>query len=257
MLLFLKLILVPGLIAAVTLAARRWGPRIGGWLTGMPLVAGPTLFFLAVEQGDTFAAHAAGATLVALIGVAAFAVAYARLCVRAPWPLALPAAWTVFVLTTVVLNAATWNLLVALGAAIFSFVVAQWLLPAERAAPPSLPSPMWDLPLRIVAAVTLVLTVTHLAARLGPRLSGALTPFPVALSILIAFAHAQQGAGTAIRFLRAFLPAMGSFALFCFTVAAATVPLGHYLAFLVALALQLAVHGLILWRTSAGTARTS
>ena len=48
-LLALKLVLVPGLVAGVTLGARRWGPRIGGWLTAMALVAGPTLFFLAMD----------------------------------------------------------------------------------------------------------------------------------------------------------------------------------------------------------------
>jgi hypothetical protein len=43
----------------------------------MPMVAGPTLFFIALEQGDAFAAQAAGATLVSLMAVAAFALAAA------------------------------------------------------------------------------------------------------------------------------------------------------------------------------------
>lgn len=250
MLLTLKLLLVPGLIGAVTLATRRWGPRIGGWLTGMPLVAGPTLFFIAVEQGDAFAARAAGATLVALIGVAAFAVSYGQLCRRRRWPVSLALSWLVFVAVTLVLNAMAWNQVLALAAAMASFAIAQWLLPADQGSRPLAPSPIWDLPLRMLAAVSLVLTVTYLAADLGPRLSGALTPFPVALSILVVFTQSQQGSATAIRFLRAFLPAMWSFALFCFAVATTTVPLGHYLAFPAALALQLVVHGLILWLTS-------
>ena len=74
MLLVLKLVLVPALVVAVTLATRWWGPRVGGWLTGMPIVAGPALFFLALEQGDAFASEAARATLVALIGVAVLAI---------------------------------------------------------------------------------------------------------------------------------------------------------------------------------------
>ena len=48
MTLLLKLVLVPGLIALVTVAGRRFGPRIGGWLNALPLVAGPVLFFLAL-----------------------------------------------------------------------------------------------------------------------------------------------------------------------------------------------------------------
>src|SRR6185295_5365099 len=56
--LLLKLVLVPGLIALVTVAGRRFGPRIGGWLNALPLVAGPVLFFLALEQGDACVARA-------------------------------------------------------------------------------------------------------------------------------------------------------------------------------------------------------
>jgi hypothetical protein len=72
----------------------------------------------------------------------------------------------------------------------------------------------------------------------------------VALSILVVFTHSQAGAATVIRFLRAFLPAMWSFALFCFVVSVTTVTAGRYLAFTTALVVQLVVHGLILWRTT-------
>src|SRR5260221_10047723 len=58
MLLILKLTLVPSLVLGATLAVRRWGPRIGGLLTGLPIVSGPALFFFAVEQGNAFAAVA-------------------------------------------------------------------------------------------------------------------------------------------------------------------------------------------------------
>lgn len=104
----------------------------------------------------------------------------------------------------------------------------------------------WDVPLRMAAAVVVIVVVTHFAAWLGPTLSGALTPFPVAIAILAVFTQAQQGAAAAIRFIRAFLPAMWSFSLFCFAVAVVVVPLGHALGFIVALVLQLVAHGLVL-----------
>jgi len=66
--------------------------------------------------------------------------------------------------------------------------------------------------------------------------------------VLLVFAHAQEGPPLAIRLLRGFLPAMWGFALFCLVVAVAMVPLGPGLAFLLALAVQTAVHGLVLWR---------
>src|SRR5262245_59531611 len=69
-LLLMKVVLVPALVVFVTLGGRRWGPRVGGLLTSFPIVAGPTLFFFAAEQGGLFARDAARATLVALVGVA-------------------------------------------------------------------------------------------------------------------------------------------------------------------------------------------
>jgi len=51
----LKLTLVPLLIYLVTLAGRRWGPAVAGRLSAFPIVAGPTLLTLALEQGLPFA----------------------------------------------------------------------------------------------------------------------------------------------------------------------------------------------------------
>jgi hypothetical protein len=242
MLLALKLVLVPGLVAAVTLGARRWGPRVGGWLTALPVVAGPALLFLAIEQGDAFAGAAAGATLVALIGVGAFGVVYGWMARVAPWPACLLAGWAVFGLATAGLSAVRWSLPVALVAVVLAFAVSPRLLPeAGGRADPSAP-PAWDLPLRMTGALALVLTVTLLAERLGPRLSGALTPFPVALAVVLVFTHAQEGPPAVIALLRGFLPSMGSFALFCFVLALAMVPLGFAAAFPLALVVQLTVH---------------
>src|SRR5262245_16610351 len=96
MLLALKLILVPALVAGVTLASRRWGPRVGGWFTALPVVAGPALGFYALEQGRAFAAIAAHGTLTGVVGITLFCLTYARSCSRAPWPVCLFAGWFSF-----------------------------------------------------------------------------------------------------------------------------------------------------------------
>lgn len=243
---------MPALVAGVTLGARRWGPRVGGWLTALPLVAGPTLFFLAMEQGDAFAGAAALSTLVGLIAVAAFGVAYGWVAVRHAWPVSLALGWAAFVVATVVLQTLRWSPSVALVATLTAFAIATRVLPAVREQPAPLASPAWDLPLRMLGTLAVVLTVTHVADRLGPRWSGAFTPFPVALAVLLVFAHAQQGAPLAIRLLHGFFPAMWGFGLFCLVVALAMVPLGPWLAFLLALVAQLVVHALVLWQMMRG-----
>jgi Na+-driven multidrug efflux pump len=106
----------------------------------------------------------------------------------------------------------------------------------------------------MLGTLAVVLTVTHAAERLGPSWSGAVTPFPVALAVLLVFAHAQQGAPLAIRLLHGFFPAMWGFGLFCLVIALAMVPLGPWLAFLLALIAQVTVHGVVLWRMMRGPA---
>jgi len=245
-LLALKLVLVPGLVAGVSLAGRRWGPRVGGVLAGLPLVAGPVLLFLSLEQGTAFAARAAVSTLAALTGVAAFFVAYAWASLRGSWGAGLLAGWTVFVVSAVLVHAAPWRAWIALAAAFASFAVAWMLLPRARdpvAAPRRL---RWDLWLRMAASLSLVLVTTSLAAWLGPELSGVLAPFPIASSVLFAFIHAQQGAGVVLRFLRGLVPSMGSFAVFCFVLASTLEPFGIAGGFTLALAVQLALQALLL-----------
>jgi hypothetical protein len=64
--LLLKLFLVPTLVYAVTMAGRRWGPWVAGWFSAFPIVSGPILLAITLEQGAHF-----GAILVLLVTFAA------------------------------------------------------------------------------------------------------------------------------------------------------------------------------------------
>src|SRR5262249_48213976 len=41
---------------AASLAARRWGHAVSGYLGGLPLIGGPVTFFLALDPGPAFSA---------------------------------------------------------------------------------------------------------------------------------------------------------------------------------------------------------
>src|SRR5436190_1911475 len=72
----LKIAVPPFLVAAMSLAARWWGPTIGGLLLGMPWMTGPVLFFLALDKGEDFAVGACAGIELGVVCVAAFMVAY-------------------------------------------------------------------------------------------------------------------------------------------------------------------------------------
>jgi hypothetical protein len=235
-LLLLKLCVIPALVLTVTLGARRWGPRVGGFLASFPILAGPTLFFFAIEQGPLFVREAARAVLMALVAVSVSALVYAWASLTTPWWISLAASWASFTAATLALNSLRWPLPIALTVAVGGLFATRALLPGARGPHLTAERSRWDLPLRTVASVIAVLTLTELAEWIGPRLSGAFTAFPTALGILLVFTHVQQGASSAIRFLHGFLPGMLAFALFVFVLAVAIVPLGTWVAFALAIA---------------------
>ncbi|WP_460818436.1 hypothetical protein, partial [Microbacterium petrolearium] len=57
----------------------------------------------------------------------------------------------------------------------------------------------------IVATALLVVVVTTLSGTLGPGMTGVLAPFPIASSVVAAFALAQHGSGEAVHLLRGVL----------------------------------------------------
>lgn len=247
MLFVLRLVLVPILIAGVTLAARRWGNRVAAFVTALPAVAGPTLGFYAVQQGGLFAADAARASLLGLIGVAAFCLVYARASVRLHWSWCLLLGWGSFALVTVLLYPVRVGPVAALLMAVAALFTARAALPPAMPVAPATTTPRWDLPLRMLSAAALVFALTSAAERLGSGVSGILTPFPVATAILAGFTHAQRGSAACVEFLRAYTPGLCGFGVFCATLALTLPRLPIATAFVVSLATQLVLQ-LLLFR---------
>jgi hypothetical protein len=223
--LVLKLVTTPALIAAATVTARRFGAGVGGWLAGLPLTSGPVSVFLALEQGRGFAAQAATGTLLGLIAVTAFCVAYARAAGRLAWPVSTLAGLAGFVVATGLLASLPLSLVPAFGAVLAS-LVAGALLIRSSGAPAYVGAPRWDLPLRMAAATAVVVTLTALASTLGPRLSGFVSTVPVFAGTMAAFSHRLAGARAAAQLLRGVVVGSFAFAAFFLVVGLAVERLG-------------------------------
>ncbi len=59
---------------------------MAGWLSAFPIVAGPILFALNLEQGAGFAARAAEGTLLAVVAILVFCLVYAWASRAGPLP---------------------------------------------------------------------------------------------------------------------------------------------------------------------------
>ncbi|EJN20822.1 hypothetical protein PMI36_03886 [Pseudomonas sp. GM79] len=219
--LMLKLLVIPGFLLMISLAGKRWGPSVAGWLSGLPVVVGPILFFLAIEQGVMFAAQAATAALSAMFAMIAFCVTYAQVAQRLSWPWALMISLLVWGLAAGVLSLIPPSLVFSVIAAATALLAAPYLFPSVQPIV-SGPTPKSDkLLLRMMAGALLTLAVTLLASTVGERWSGLLAVFPVLGSVMAVFSQQTRGPAFTAVLLRATATGMYSFAAFCLVLALA------------------------------------
>jgi hypothetical protein len=207
--LLLKLCMTPVLIASASLAARRWGPLIGGWIVALPLTSGPVLFFVAADHGVPFAVSAAVGSLAGLGAIVAFCIAYGYAGGSAGPAVGLIAASLTFAVIGAafqpILDGSVW---VVVAIVLVGTVVALRVLPAGARLSTAVAHPWWDLPARMVVATALVFGLTAIAPILGPHVSGLVATFPVYLSVMTVFAHLHAGMPAAVGVMRGLLMGM-------------------------------------------------
>lgn len=216
--LILKITLVPFFIAAVTLAGRRWGAGVAGLLAGCPVVAGPIVVFIAIEQGVPFGTTAAIAAISGIAGLLAFAIAYCWASLKWHWPVALIcgiAAWFLAAAGLAMLPAVP---RLTLAVATLSLLLAPRLLPHGLPLSTSGAS-LNDLPVRMITGGLLAFSVTTTAALLGEVWTGLLAVFPVIGLVLAVFTHRAYGPYQVAHMYRGMVQGLYSFAAFFFALA--------------------------------------
>jgi hypothetical protein len=204
------------------------------------------IVILAIERGPLFAARACAGTIVAVVSLAAFALCYAWMAQRFGWLISTLSSWAAYLCTMLGLRFLTIGVALAflLSCAVL-FVAWRWFprpvaLQVRRRAIPG------DIALRMALAVVIVWTITAMAASLGPTLSGLLTPFPVAATLLAAFTHHVDGGAASSQLLRSLLAGLYSFALFFLIFGTALTVTGIVWSCVIATAGSLALHALLL-----------
>ena len=207
-LLLLKIFLAPVLVALVGYIQRRWGDGVGGRLIGLPITTGPFIIIIYVQEGSSFASKAAHGVLVGQIALIAFTWVYAVFAPRLSWAPAL-AAGTVTCL--------------GVGGVVTSFEIplyillpllaGEWLLawkywPEYSHERLEATTPGWELPVRLFVTVVLILTLTGAASILGPRVAGALSTYPVIISVLGAFNQKRYGPNSTVATLHGLMKSL-------------------------------------------------
>jgi hypothetical protein len=229
-----KAVVTPVLIGGASLAGRRWGHHIGGWLVALPLTSGPVAFFLATDHGTAFAGRAAVGMLAATVSQVAFALAY-RFTARDGWGAPFACGCAAFAALTVGLAFLSWPAIptfaLTLTAIAIGYALTRRSVPSPQAAVAH--PPRWDIPVRMVVATGVVLTITTIAPTIGPHLAGLLSPFPVFAAVLAVFTHHTHGPRAATAVLDGLVMGLAAAAVF-FVALALTLPSLGLAAFVIA-----------------------
>lgn len=195
-LLLLKLLLAPFFVALVTYIQRHWGDGIGGRLIGLPLTTGPFILIIYIQEGASFASRAAHGVLVGQVALIFFSWVYAKSALKMSWTPALASGTIACLLVGALVTSFEIQLPILL-----ILISASWLLALKFWPSYSKPQdhqdrldpPHWELWARLLVTVALILILTGFASVLGPRVAGALSTYPVIISVLGAFGHRRNG----------------------------------------------------------------
>lgn len=223
----LRLLLAPAFIVTISLVARRFGARAGGMVGGLPVIAGPILLVLALDKGRGFAADAAVGTMLGVVALIAFVLAYVAVSRRYRWPAAIAAGWVAFFAVLGAMEPVDAGPVLAASLACAACAAGVALLPKpDRGTEPSTAHPRHDLVFRAACAVVPVVVITGVAGAVGSHVAGLLSSFPIITPVVAAFTQAQHGQRESTRLLYGFTIGFFSYSLFCFVIAETLRPLG-------------------------------
>lgn len=243
----IKLVSVPIFILTISMVAHKWGPSVGGVVLGLPLTSGPVLFFLALEQGTSFAAASALGTLIGLISLSISCIVFSWLSFRLGWLACLIGCCVTFFTMTLILNFVSFPGVLSLVGVVAFLVLICRIFPSGASGSFSRESPRWEIPARMIAATGFVLLITGAASILGPHLSGLLTPFPVYATVIGLFILKSEGPGVSALFLRGVIMGCLTTSVFLFLIASFIVSFGLIAVFGSAVVVVITMHSVLLY----------
>ena len=199
--LLLKLITVPLFISLISFVGKKWGSEIAGTLGAFPVVAGPILFFLTLEQGMIFGAKASIFVIYGSVSLLIFGLTYAWTCRFLNYIPCLFVSLIAWYVSAFLLSLCPQDLFFSTALTLSLLFVIPYLLPKSNIQNTSLPG-LKDMPIRMIVGMLLTISITSLANQLGAVWSGILSVFPVVTLVLVVFAHRSYGQDHVLQIFR-------------------------------------------------------
>lgn len=232
--------LAPLVVLLTSIAARRFGPGLGGRLVGAPTTTAPLLLVVCMQWGPSAAAHAASGAVAGQMGGVCFAITYGRTARAASPARALTSALGAGAAGVAAATAVGGGWVAAgLVLAVAVLGLATWPQ-ARRDDPPPRCVAWWEMPVRMALAGATVLAAVATGQVLGPHIAGVLGGLPVLLAVMAPAVRRTAGTQAAIDLALGALASQPLTVAFLLVLSAVLVPLGAVASFAMALTATIA-----------------
>jgi hypothetical protein len=190
----LRMAVAAAFVVTASIITERSGPVIGALIATLPISAGPSYIFLALDHDAAFIAEGAVASLAINAATICLMLAYVLLAQRCSAAVSIGGAMMVWVALAVLQRLVHWTLVGGLVANATAFAVCLPLLRHFRQVRMPLVTRRWyDTPLRAGLVAALVATVVTLSGWVGPEVSGIIALIPIVLTSLMLILHPRIG----------------------------------------------------------------
>ena len=192
--LLLRMAVTAAFVVTASVITERSGPVIGALVATLPISAGPSYVFLALDHDAAFIAEGALASLPINAATIFLGLTYVVLAQRQNVLVSCLSAVAVWVALASAIRALPWSLAGGLVANAIAFAICVPLLRRFRHVRMPLITRRWyDIPLRASLVATLVATVVTTSGWVGPKISGIIALFPIVFTSLMLILHPRIG----------------------------------------------------------------
>jgi hypothetical protein len=194
LMLALRMAVAAAFVVTASFITERSGPVIGALVATLPISAGPSYVFLALDHDAAFIAEGALASLPINAATIFLGLTYVVLAQRRNAAVSAGGAVAVWMTLAALERTIPWTLTRGLIANAVAFAICLPLLRHFRHVRMPLITRRWyDIPLRAGLVATLVAIVVTLSGWVGPGVSGTIAPFPVVLTSMMLILHPRIG----------------------------------------------------------------
>ena len=192
--LVLRMAITAAFVVSASIITERSGPVIGALVATLPISAGPSYAFLALDHDAAFIAEGALASLPINAATIFLGLTYVLLAQRRSALVSCGAAVVVWLALASLTRTVQWSLAGGILANVVTFAVCVPILTHYRHVKMPLITRRWyDIPLRAALVATLVAVVVTLSGRVGPAISGVIALFPVVFTSMMLILHPRIG----------------------------------------------------------------